>query len=180
MLTKRKKSHRERDSLDCVVCGNTMVFAGNCCGRCQSPMELSRSAAERKSPPRFLSVLGSSGAGKTVFLGTLLDLLSKGHGEIQGTPNGAFSVALQQNCVLALQQRRFPDKTANEADSWNWVHCEVSHKRRSRNLADIITPDLAGEAISTELDQPGEPTGDPRGDAKLQQFDSAFRFGNCP
>jgi hypothetical protein len=99
-------------------------------------------------------VLGASNAGKTVYLGVLLDILSKGTKRMSGLATGAFSVALQEQTTTTLQNRRFPEKTPSESDEWKWVHCEVTSRKRSENYVDIITPDFAGEAIASEIEQP--------------------------
>jgi hypothetical protein len=127
----------------------------NICGRCMAPAELTRSVIRRGTPARFVAVLGESAAGKTVFLGMLLDILSKGIRGLRGFPNGSFSVAVQQQTMTALQDRLFPEKTASEADNWKWVHCEVSKDGKGSNYLDVITPDFAGEAIALEVEQPG-------------------------
>ncbi|GAB4154516.1 MAG: hypothetical protein Tsb009_31160 [Planctomycetaceae bacterium] len=108
----------------------------------------------RGEPANFISVLGASGAGKTVFLGFLLDILTKGTRGLKGLPNGAFSVGVQQQTITALQHRRFPEKTPSESDSWQWVHCEVTHEKRPKDFFDIVTPDFAGEAIAMEVERP--------------------------
>lgn len=145
----------ESAKLRCVSCGADNVDRGGFCFRCMTPLELSRSVAARGTPARFVSVLGASAAGKTVYLGFLLDVLSKGSRNLRGIPNGSFSVAMQQLTMSALQHRRFPEKTPSEADSFRWVHCEVAHGKRQNNHLDIITPDFAGEAIAIEVEQPG-------------------------
>jgi hypothetical protein len=85
----------------------------------------------------------------------LLDILSKGSQNLRGLPNGSFSVSLQQETITALQSQRFPQKTASEADHWKWIHCEVSNVKKPKAHLDIITPDLAGEAITLEIEQTG-------------------------
>lgn len=139
---------------ECVCCGQTSFDSG-VCANCQAPLELSRTVRTRGKPPRFVSVLGASGAGKTVYLGFLLDILSKGARNVRGLPNNSFSVAVQEQTISALEQRRFPEKTASEADHWSWVHFEVRNAKKSRQYFDIVTPDLAGEAIGIEVDHPG-------------------------
>lgn len=141
--------------VSCVICGADNAGDGPRCYHCLAPVELSRSVATRGSPARFLTVLGASGAGKTVYLGMLLDILSKGSHNLRGLPNGSFSVSLQQETITALQAQRFPQKTASEADHWKWIHCEVSNVKKPKAHLDIITPDLAGEAISLEIEQTG-------------------------
>lgn len=138
---------------DCVCCGH-VSFDSSACSNCQAPLELSRTVQTRGKPPRFVTVLGASGAGKTVYLGFLLDILSKGTRSIRGLPNNSFSVAVQEQTIGALEQRRFPDKTASEADTWSWVHFEVRNAKRPKQYLDIVTPDLAGEAIGMEVDHP--------------------------
>ena len=49
-------------------------------------------------------------------------------------PAGPFSLALHRNLILALEHQRFPDKTPNEPDRWQWVHCEVTAGRRGPGL----------------------------------------------
>ena len=144
----------KQEVVQCVTCGNQIVFGVDACSKCETPLDVSRSVAMRGTPLQFVSVLGPSGAGKTVFLGMLLDILSQGKGDLRGIPNGAFSVAVQQQTIAALEQQRFPEKTPNESDRWRWVHCEVTHQKRKQGNVDLITPDLAGESIAAELEQP--------------------------
>ncbi len=145
---------QEQTYLECVVCGSSVIdsSAGNC-HTCHSPVELSKTIARRGVPGKLVSVLGASGAGKTVYLGMLLDILGKGCNDLCGLPNGAFSLAVQEQTITALEQRRFPTKTASEPDRWNWVHCEAFSQKRPRHRVDLITPDLAGEALALELEQ---------------------------
>jgi len=97
--------------------------------------------------------LGASGAGKTVYLGMLLDMLSKGVNGLRGLPNGAFSLGVQEQTIGALERRRFPEKTPSEADHWQWVHCETFDEAKPKRRIDLITPDLAGEALAIELEK---------------------------
>jgi hypothetical protein len=111
---------------------------------------------QRGTPPRFISVLGASGAGKTVFLGMLVDLLMREKSSLRGFASGTFSVSLQQETVAALENRRFPDKTPSEADHWNWLHCQLFKDARKKTAYDIVTPDFAGEALQWETAHPGD------------------------
>jgi hypothetical protein len=139
----------------CVCCMQESFNNSGYCSLCRAPMEISRTAEKRGVPVNFVSVVGASGAGKTVFIGMLLDILSKGNRGIQGLPNNSFSVTIQQHTISALEGRRFPEKTPSEAEGWQWVHCEVSSTAKRKNFLDIVTPDFAGEAIATELEHPG-------------------------
>ena len=139
----------------CVFCGSEAFESSGCCGDCHVPLDVSQSAQARGTKPSFVPVLGASGAGKTVYIGVLLDMLSKGMYGLAGLPGNAFSVAVQQQTVAALSKRRFPEKTVCEAEDWQWVHCEVAVDKNAKKYADIVTPDLAGESIAMELDHPG-------------------------
>jgi hypothetical protein len=109
----------------------------------------------REEHPRFLGVLGPSGVGKTVYLGMLLDLLSRGAGGLNGVAQGPFSLSLHRSLMVALEHQRFPEKTPTEADRWQWVHCEVKRgEGRRETRFDIVTPDVAGEAVMAELERP--------------------------
>jgi hypothetical protein len=99
-------------------------------------------------------VLGPAGVGKTVYLGMLLDLLSRGAGGLQGLSRSPFSLSLHRNLILALERQRFPEKTPVETDRWNWLHCEILMPK-SRHTVDIVTPDVAGEAVMNEMESPG-------------------------
>jgi hypothetical protein len=101
-----------------------------------------------------VGVLGPSGVGKTVYLGMLLDLLARGVGGLRGVAQSPFSLTLHRKLILALERQRFPEKTPVESDRWHWVHCEV-YAGKSKSLYDIVTPDVAGEAVMVELENPG-------------------------
>lgn len=139
--------------LTCACCGNETVDRTGYCAHCQMPFEMSRAVNQRGTPARFVSILGRSGAGKTIYLGFLIDMLTRGTQNLRGLPHGAFSLATQQETVYALENRRFPEKTPSEADSWQWVHCEVSHVKKPKRFVDIMTPDFAGEAIAQEIER---------------------------
>ncbi len=61
---------------------------------------------------------------------------------------------LHRNLILALERQRFPEKTPVESDRWDWMHCEV-YAGKSKTPYDIVTPDVAGEAVMGELENPG-------------------------
>ena len=58
--------------------------------------------------------------------------------------------------VTRIEGRTFPEKTPAEADAWKWLHCQISMAgaKKTRNI-DMISPDFAGEAIATEVNQAG-------------------------
>lgn len=138
----------------CFVCGDTNTNEAELCNRCQAPMALAHQVREQKVQPQLIAVLGASGVGKTVYLGMLLDMLSRRVDNLQVLARGAFSISLQQCAVSALSRCCFPNKTPSEPDRWNWVHCQVRAPSRKRPV-ELILPDLAGEALFEEVDHPG-------------------------
>ncbi|RUL81996.1 TRAFAC clade GTPase domain-containing protein [Tautonia sociabilis] len=136
----------------CPLCGG--LVRGTSCTQCFAPIEVIQSILTRQTPPRLVGILGPSGVGKTVYLGILLDLLSHGIGQLHGIARGPFSLNLQRQVIFSLERQRFPDKTPVEADRWQWVHCEVATGRKGGEF-DLVTPDVAGEAVAAELESPG-------------------------
>lgn len=149
-MNKRPMGSAAESTLVCPLCGGAVRFQA--CDRCSAPREIIASVLSRSVRPRCVGVLGPSGVGKTVYLGVLLDLLGRGVGGLRGIARGPFSLALQRQVMLSLEGQRFPGKTPVESDRWQWVHCEVSTGRRG---FDLITPDVAGEAVASELESPG-------------------------
>jgi hypothetical protein len=140
----------------CVCCSSRLDSCDEYCGKCQAPVSLSHSVAIQGGGHSFVSVLGASNAGKTVYLGLLLDILSKGPEDFRGAAASSFSVDLQEYVVNELERRTFPEKTPSEADSWQWLHCKLSvASKKSVSSFDLISPDFAGEAIATEISRPG-------------------------
>src|SRR5262249_8853581 len=116
------------------------VYQGDPCGNCYAPASVIESILTSVRVPRFIGVLGPTGVGKTVYLGMLLDMLSRGIGGLHGMARGPFSLSLHRNLILALENQRFPDKTPNEPDHWQWVHCEVTAGRPGGRLRTIPPP----------------------------------------
>ncbi len=153
MTTATKTPPARSKDIACACCERSFSQQNLYCPTCHAPAEVSSVVRERGTPPRFLTLLGPSGAGKTVYLGMLLDMLAQGTCSLRGLPNGPFSLAVQQETIRALEKQRFPEKTPSEADQWRWVHCEVAPAKRPKRIVDIVTPDLAGEAIALELER---------------------------
>ena len=104
------------------------AYLGEPCGSCFLPFKVIESIRTRPDPPRFVVVLGPTGVGKTVYLGMLLDLLSRGVGGLQGLSRSPYSLTLHRNLILALERpSRCPQNTPVETDRWNWLHCEIFH-----------------------------------------------------
>lgn len=163
----------------CYVCEAANTCDAEYCCRCSAPMALAHQALSQTLRPKMVAVLGPSGAGKTVYLGMLLDMLSRQPQRLQIIARGAFSIGLQQATVSALSRCEFPAKTGTEPECWNWMHCEIhrdddaspppslverltgrtSQKRQSaaRNNGlhvELVMPDMAGEAIVEEVEHP--------------------------
>ena len=146
----------EAESNRCICCQSVISEHNDFCDHCHTPTEITRSVGRRQKDPHFISIVGPSNAGKTVYLGVLLDMLCGGSQNLKGIPNGAFSIGLQEIVVRDLEERRFPGKTPNESDLWNWLHCVVSDNTpNEERTVDFVAPDFAGEAIAMELEQPG-------------------------
>ena len=61
----------------CYVCHEGNSFDAERCRHCAAPMALAHQAQTQKIRPQMMAVLGTSGVGKTVYLGMLLDMLSR-------------------------------------------------------------------------------------------------------
>jgi ribosomal protein L40E len=152
----------------CYVCEATNTQDAEYCRRCSAPMALAHQAMGETARPKMVAVLGPSGSGKTVYLGMLMDMLSRQPQRLQIVVRGAFSVGLQQTTVSALVRCQFPAKTGTEPECWNWMHCEIRRnaasgsdppKRRaaaekSKPRLELVMPDMAGEAILEEVEHP--------------------------
>jgi len=137
----------------CYICEGENRVDAEFCQTCGAPMALAHQASEQKIRPRMVAVLGASGVGKTVYLGMLMDMLSRQPKRLQLLARGAFSITLQQTTLGALSRCAFPEKTPNEPDRWNWVHCQI-RRAKQRPPAELIVPDMAGEAVLEEVDHP--------------------------
>ncbi len=139
--------------IPCYVCHTDNTYDAEFCTHCCAPMALAHQANSQKLSPRMVAAIGPSASGKTVYLGMLMDMLSRQPEQIQVLARGAFSITLQQTTVSALARGVFPDKTPSEPDHWNWVHCQVRVTKRRPPL-ELIMPDMAGEAVFQEVDHP--------------------------
>ncbi|MEE9296103.1 MAG: hypothetical protein V3W34_14240 [Phycisphaerae bacterium] len=139
---------------ECLVCRFDNPQDAQFCGQCLAPMALTRESLVQGRQPCLITVIGDSDVGKTVYLGYLLDMLSRRAGEYEAVPKGPFSVNLQQSVMTHLAARMFPPKTPNEVDQWHWAYCQIAHRRDPDHWYDLVMPDMAGEAIAAELDAP--------------------------
>lgn len=141
-------------TIPCLICEAQNQMEAIICGNCCAPMALIQDAVAQKRDPCIVTVVGDSNAGKTVYLGFLLDMLSKRAHGFNAIPKGAFSVDLQHTVITHLAARQFPPKTAMEADQWHWAYYQVSRKKRNADICDLVMADMAGEAIAAEVASP--------------------------
>lgn len=137
----------------CLICETENASTQVLCKNCSAPMALVQATMNRD--PSLVSVLGDSNVGKTVYLGFLLDMLSQHVKGFQAIPKGAQSVDLAQTVISHMAWRMFPPKTPIESNQWHWAYYEIGKTTgRETKWIDLVTPDLAGEAIAAEIASP--------------------------
>ena len=141
-------------TIPCLICETQNQMEAVLCSNCCAPMALIQEAVAQDRDPCMITVVGESNVGKTVYLGFLLDMLSKRAEDFNAIPKGAYSIDLQHNVITYLSMRKFPPKTAMEADLWNWAYYQVFRRRRGSKIYDLVMPDMAGEAIAAEVASP--------------------------
>jgi hypothetical protein len=139
--------------VSCHICEAENTNNAEYCHLCMAPMALAHQVIMQNVKPQMVAVMGASGVGKTVYLGMLMDMLSRGLDKIHLLARGAFSITLQQITISALARCSFPRKTPNEPDHWNWVHCQIQ-RPGSKGHTELLMPDMAGEAMLEEVEHP--------------------------
>jgi hypothetical protein len=117
-------------------------------------MSLAHNTQSSKSRPQLIAVIGASGAGKTTYLGLLMDMLTRHVGLLRSTARGPMSISLQQATTTALATGWFPEKTPTTPEQWHWVHCQFNCRRRRRPL-ELVVPDVSGESLVVETERAG-------------------------
>jgi len=140
-------------SVTCLICEEGNTPDAENCRNCFAPMILAHQAKSSSTAPIMFAALGPSAVGKTVYLGMLLDMLSRQPKTLQLAARGGFSVSLQENTLASLRRCEFPTKTPNEPDRWNWVHCEMRSAKHKQPV-ELVLPDIAGEALFQEIEHP--------------------------
>jgi hypothetical protein len=138
----------------CLVCDHENCCSAARCRNCSAPMSLAHQSQSLKKRPHMIAVIGASGAGKTVFLGLLMDMLTRHVSLLRSTARGPMSISLQQTTTTALATGWFPEKTATDPEHWHWVHCQFNCRRRRRPL-ELVIPDLSGDALAVETERAG-------------------------
>ena len=106
----------------------------------------------QKVRPRMVAVLGMSGVGKTVYLGMLLDMLSRRPERMQ-----FFGAAFRhgpQTVVGSLARGPVSRQDAGPAGSAGIRSIANFAGAPGRGQIELIVPDMAGEAMSEEVDDP--------------------------
>src|SRR6188508_2786544 len=138
----------------CLVCDHENCVSAARCRNCSAPMSLAHNTLSSKRQPQLIAVIGASGAGKTTYLGLLMDMLTRHVGLLRSTARGPMSISLQQTTTTALATGWFPEKTVNTPELWNWVHCQFNCRRRRRPF-ELVIPDFSGEALAVETERAG-------------------------
>ncbi len=141
-------------TMPCLICTTQNQMEALVCATCGAPMALIQEAVAQDRDPCIVTVVGDSNVGKTVYLGMLLDMLSKRAEDFEAIPKGAYSVNLQHTVISFLSTRQFPPKTAMEVDDWHWAYYQVARRKRNSKIYDLVMPDMAGEAIAAEVANP--------------------------
>ena len=147
-------TYTKKATVPCLICETQNSLEGIVCTNCGAPMALIQEAVTQNRDPCIVTVLGDSNVGKTVYLGMLLDMLSKRAEDFEAVPKGAYSVNLQHSVITYLSSRLFPPKTAIEVDDWHWAYYQVARRERNASIYDLVMPDMAGEAIAAEVADP--------------------------
>ena len=142
--------------IPCHLCGENNLYEAVTCANCASPMDLSRSLHGNECvKPQLIVPVGAGDTGKTVYLGMLLDILSR-QGRSDITTHGAASVTVQQTVIRALARQYFPEPTSREPLHWAWTHCRLARRTSSDHLHAFV-PDMSGESILRDADDESFP-----------------------
>lgn len=140
--------------IECLVCKQENCRSATRCRACRTPMALAHQAESVKQKPHLVAVLGASGAGKTTYLGMLMDILTREVSLPRTTARGPLSISLQQTTATALSTGWFPEKTDHDPEHWHWVHCQF-HCRRRRRPIEVVFADISGDAFAKETEHEG-------------------------
>lgn len=143
---------RQAAPIACLVCEHENCVSASRCRHCSAPIALAHQTLSVRKRPHLIAVLGASGSGKTVYLGLLMDMLTRHVGLLSSTARGPMSISLQQATTTSLSTGWFPEKTPATPEHWHWVHCQFNCRRRRRPL-EIVVPDLSGEALAIETER---------------------------
>jgi hypothetical protein len=147
-------TYAARSGTQCLICNTPNTDEAVLCSSCSAPMAIVHDSVAQGREPQIVSVIGDSNAGKTVYLGFLLDMLAQRAGEFEAVPKGAYSIDLQQNVIAHMAERMFPPKTPMEPNQWYWAYYQIFRKAQRERCVDLIMPDMAGESLAAEIAAP--------------------------
>lgn len=146
-----------KEASKCVLCGHENMVEAERCRNCCAPIEFSRCTFQSKGSanrPKLITALGPDDCGKTMFLGMLLDMLSRQRERADFTACDSGSIAMQQQTIGSLAQGEFPNATDIDPENWKWAHCRISRRTR-RDPHELFIADVSGESLVHELEHPG-------------------------
>ncbi len=139
--------------IPCYLCGHDNLFDAVFCRNCHGPLDIARTHAETQSKPQILMTVGADGVGKSVFLGTLLDILSRQRSRTEFLTNDAASIVIQKEVMAALARQEFPERTSTNSEDWRWAHCRL-HRRTRKDPLSVFFVDIAGTSMMREIEAP--------------------------
>src|SRR5207253_10970775 len=80
----------------CLVCDHENCCSAARCRNCSAPMSLAHNSRFVKTQPHMIAVVGAGGAGKTTYLGLLMDMLTRHVRLLRSTARGPMAISLQQ------------------------------------------------------------------------------------
>lgn len=125
------------ESVECFLCGKQNSHSAAACKDCNGPMFVSQQrATEPGKEPKIIVALGAPGVGKSVYLGMLLDSLSRSN-DLDIRLDGADSSKMQHHVATALSRGAFPENC--DDNLWNWGRCLWGKGRKAK---EVFLPDF--------------------------------------
>lgn len=138
-----------QEKLGCFLCGKANSLDANECCECSAPMDISQVHAEGRVP-QVIATLGAPGVGKSIYLGMLLDSLTRQRGRSEVTCLGTSASQLQQAVVSCLSRGLFPEEDA--VPEWTWVHCQLTRSTQKKPL-EVFLSDPPGLATIEDCEK---------------------------
>ena len=131
-----------RTGTQCLICNTPNPEEAILCGSCSAPMAIVHDSIAQQREPQIVSVIGDSNAGKTVYLGFLLDMLAQRAGEFEAIAIEEIHVEdrkVERRALAHRLQHRRPDLFLRPG-TW----CQGCRHDRSCEL-------LLGQAITPRI-----------------------------
>jgi hypothetical protein len=137
----------------CYFCEHDNAFDAIICRHCTAPMEITRVYNATQVRPAIMPTIGADGVGKSVYLGLMLDILSRQRNHTESLTNDASSIVIQKEIMSALARNSFPERTSSRAEDWRWAHCRL-HQRSKKAVRSVFFVDIAGSAMLRGIESP--------------------------